>query len=73
MSKVEALAEKVIQLPVEDRAYLAECLLASLDERGANESWIEQAKRRREEVVSGKVRPVPAETVYQRIDDLLQR
>lgn len=72
MSKtVKNLAAKVVQLPPGDRVYLAEQLLASLDDSDIEEQWIEEAKRRRDEIRSGKVRPVPSEEVYRRIDELL--
>jgi len=69
---VEALAEEVVQLPVADRAYLAERLLASLDETDLQEHWAEEAKRRRDEVRSGRVQPVEGEEVYRRLDELLR-
>jgi hypothetical protein len=35
------------------------------------QQWIAEAKRRRDEVRSGRVKPVPAEEVYRRIASLL--
>jgi putative addiction module component (TIGR02574 family) len=46
-------------------------LLASLDEEHLEQQWIAEAKRRRDEVRSGRVKPVPAEEVYRRIASLL--
>ncbi len=68
---VKSLAETVVLLPPKARAYLAERLLESLDEAGAEQAWIDEAKRRRDEVRSGKVKPVPAEEVYRRIERLI--
>jgi len=70
---VKSLAETVVLLPPKARAYLAERLLESLDDAGAEQAWIEEAKRRRDEVRSGKVKPIPAEEVYRRIGRLLKR
>lgn len=60
------LAETVVLLPLKDRAYLAERLLASLEDADLEQQWIDEAKRRRDEVRSGKVKPVGAEEVYRR-------
>ena len=70
-TKVRTLAETVVLLPPKDRTYLAEQLLASLEEEHLEQQWIAESKRRRDEVRSGRVKPVPAEEVYRRIDSLL--
>ena len=70
---IKNLAETVVLLPPKERAYLAERLLASLEEADLEQKWIDEAKRRRDEVRSGQVKPVPAEEVYRRIDNLLKR
>ena len=70
-TKVRTLAETVVLLTPKDRTYLAEQLLASLEEEHLEQQWSAEAKRRRDEVRSGRVKPVPAEEVYRRIDSLL--
>ena len=72
-TEVQTLAKKVTQLSAADRAYLAECLLASLDETEIQEQWAEEAERRADEIRSGEVKPIPADEVYRRIDELLQK
>lgn len=67
------LAETVVLLPPKDRAYLAECLIASLEDTDLEQQWVDEAKRRRDEVRSGKVKPITAEDVYRRIERLLKR
>ena len=67
------LAKTVIQLPPKDRAFLAERLLDSLDDAEIEQAWIDVAKSRRDEVRSGKVKPIPAEDVYRRIETLLRK
>ena len=67
------LAETVVQLPPKARAFLAERLLDSLEEADIEQAWLEEAKHRHDEVRSGKVKPVPAEDVYRRIEKLLKK
>ena len=67
------LAKTVVQLPAKERAFLAERLLASLEEADLEHAWIEEAKGRRDEVRSGKVKPIPSQEVYRRINQLLKK
>ena len=67
------LAATVEQLPAKDRIFLAEHLLASLDEAELEKEWAAEAVRRRDEVRTGKVKPVPAAEVYRRIGRLLAK
>ena len=67
------LAETVEQLSAKDRAFLAERLIASLEEAELERQWAEEAVRRRDEVRSGKVKPIPAAEVYRRIERLLAK
>jgi len=70
---LKEIATTVEQLPTKDRAYLAERLIASLEEGDAEPQWTSEALRRRDEVRSGKVRPIPAAQVYRRIERLLAK
>ena len=72
-SKVKTLAKTAVLLPPKDRTYLAEQLLASLEDSELEQQWISEAKRRRDEVRSGRVKPIPTEEVYRRIDRLLRK
>jgi putative addiction module component (TIGR02574 family) len=67
------IAESVEQLPAKDRAFLAEHLIASLDDADLEQQWASEAIRRRNEVRSGKVKPIPAAEVYRRIERLLAK
>jgi putative addiction module component (TIGR02574 family) len=67
------LAATAVLLPPKDRTYLAERLLASLEDSEIEQQWRSEAKRRRDEVRSGRVKPIPAEEVYRRIERLLSR
>ena len=68
---LKSIAETVEQLPAKERAYLAERLIASLDEAELETAWADEAIRRRDGVRSGKVKAVPAAQVYRRIERLL--
>ncbi len=70
-ARVKSLAKTVVLLPQKDRTYLAEQLLASLEETDHEREWITEAKLRRDQIRSGQVKAVPAEEVYRRIDRLL--
>lgn len=67
------IAETVEQLPAEDRVFLAERLLASLEEADLERQWAQEAIRRRDEVRTGKVKPIPSRQVYSRIERLLAK
>lgn len=67
------LADTVVQLPPKERAFLAERLLASLEEADVEDAWIKEAKRRRDEVRSGSVKPISSAEVYRRINRLLNK
>ena len=66
-ASLKNLAETVVLLPPKERAFLAERLLDSLDESDAEQAWLDEAKRRRDEVRSGQVKPIPSEEVYRRL------
>ena len=70
---LKSIAEIVEQLPAKERAYLAERLIASLDEAELETAWADEAIRRRDEVRSGKVKAVPAAEAYRRIESLLAK
>ena len=72
-ANLKRIAKTVGLLAFKDRAYLAEKLLASLEETNLEQQWMKEAKRRRAEIRSGHVQPVPAEEVYRRIDRLLNK
>ena len=64
---VEELSQRARALSPEDRALLAEQLLASLDEESdhnAETAWEQEIGRRVEEIRGGTARLVPAEQVF---------
>ncbi len=70
---VKNLADTVTKLPPKDRAYLAERLLASLEDADWEEQWVGESASRRDEISSGRTKPVSAEEVYRRIESLLKK
>lgn len=61
---IEELAEQAMNLPAELRARLADLLVESLDaaDLGAiDRLWLAEAKRRRDDVRSGRVQPIPGD------------
>ena len=63
------LIEEVLSLPVEERALIADSLLRSLNapDSDIDAKWLEVAKRRHEELRTGKVKPVPGDEVFSEI------
>jgi len=70
---VDELATKAMSLSGEARALLAEKLVESLDQETVRDIWLAEAKRRRDEVRSGQVKPIPGidamESVRKLLDD----
>ena len=67
---VEQLAKEAMQLPAASRAELAEKLVESLEFAESDEiqkRWIEEAIRRRDEIRSGKVEPIPGNKVLEEV------
>jgi putative addiction module component (TIGR02574 family) len=73
---VEQLAEQALKLPSESRARLADLLVESLDadELGRiDRLWATEAKRRRDEVRSGRVKTIPGEQARRKVRDAVRR
>ena len=71
-TRVEQLATQAMALPGESRARLAELLVESLDadDIGVIErAWLTEAKRRRDEVRSGRVEPIAGEEALKSVRD----
>jgi putative addiction module component (TIGR02574 family) len=73
---IEQLAKEAMQLPVASRAQLADKLVESLDFAEPDEIqrlWAAEAVRRRDEVRSGQVKPVPGEQVVSEVRRIVGR
>lgn len=73
---VEQIADEALALPSEARALLADRLVESLDpaEDGLiRQLWVREARRRIEEVRSGRVTTVPAEEALAQVRQAIAR
>lgn len=64
------LEEKLLSLPCEDRIYLVEKLLKSLNSPSREEidkAWAEESEKRIDELETGKVKTIPGEQAFQKI------
>ena len=71
----KAIHDEALNLPLDDRAKLAEKLLLSLDlstEEEAKDLWLVEAQRRAGEIDSGDIQPIPAEEVLRKARALLR-
>jgi hypothetical protein len=67
---VEQVAEQALSLPSEARALLADRLVESLDpaEDGlVRQLWVAEARRRRDDVRSGRVKTIPGDETLAQI------
>jgi len=73
---LEQLAEEAMKLPPESRAMLADQDVESLDlakPDAIQQLWAAEALRRRDEVRSGRVKPIPGEEVIAEVRRLVGR
>lgn len=73
---LEQLAEEAMKLPAESRAVLADQIVESLDlaePDAIQRLWAAEALRRRDEVRSGRVKPIPGEEVIAEVRRLVGR
>jgi putative addiction module component (TIGR02574 family) len=73
---LDQIAEEAMQLPPASRALLADKLVESLESEDLDEIqrlWAEEAVRRRDEIRSGKVNPIPGEQVIEEVRRLVGR
>jgi len=71
MADLADVLKDALRLNVDDRAVVAEKLLASLDDLGEEEAerlWAEEAARRREECRAGQAETVDAQDVARRAE-----
>jgi putative addiction module component (TIGR02574 family) len=73
---LDQITEEAIKLPPASRALLADKLVQSLDSEDSDEIqrlWSVEAIRRRDEIRSGQVQPVPGEQVIEEVRRLVGR
>jgi len=69
MPNTAEIIHEAESLPVEDRTLVVDSLLRSLNspDPEIDRKWVAVAKRRLEELRSGRVKPTPGEEVFARI------
>ncbi len=75
-ASIERVAEQAMKLPAESRAELADRLVESLDSEGIGQIdrlWLEEAKRRRDEVRSGRVKTISGANARRRVRRAIKR
>ena len=73
---IEEIEARIRSLKPEEKSELLRSLIAELDgppDADVERAWLEEAKRRHQEIVEGKVKPVPAEAVFQKARSRLKR
>ena len=73
---VAELEAEIRSLNSDDKTGLIRALLAELDEpfdADVERAWIEEAQRRRREIIDGTVEPVPGDRVFESLRARLNR
>ena len=72
---LEKVEQEALNLPPEQRAFLADRLLGSLSGEVLSDvdaAWVAEAERRYQEYKKGKGAPIPAADVFEEADRLLK-
>ncbi|WP_044209837.1 addiction module protein [Coleofasciculus chthonoplastes] len=75
MASVEKVMKEALSLPSALRAWLAEKLVESLEydiDETLQTLWVTEAKKRRDEIRSGLVQPIPGEEALAQVRRLLE-
>ncbi len=70
------IEHSALELDEKHRAELAKRLIKSLDkhvDKDIEQTWIDEVRRRKEEVKSGKVKPVPGDQVHKEARNILNK
>jgi hypothetical protein len=70
---VEKLVSQALSLPSDSRAKLAEKIVESLENEEIKKIWLSEAKKRRDEVRSGRVKPIEGEEVLRQVKNLINK
>jgi len=76
MTEFKEIENSALELDEKHRAELAKRLIKSLDEHAdenIEQAWIDEVHRRKEEIKSGKVTPIPGEQVHKEARNLLNK
>jgi putative addiction module component (TIGR02574 family) len=75
-TNIQRVAEQAMKLPAESRAELADRLVESLDSEEIgriDRLWLDEAKRRRDEVRSGRVKTIAGEDARRTVRRAVKR
>ncbi len=70
------IENSALELDEKHRAELAKRLIESLDkhlDEDIEQAWIEEVRRRKEEIKSGRVTPIPGDLVHREARNLLSK
>jgi putative addiction module component (TIGR02574 family) len=73
---LDQITEEAMKLPADSKALLADKLVESLESEDLDEIqrlWSTEAMRRRDEIRSGQVQPIPGEQVLEEVRRLVGR
>ena len=75
MADTKQIIRDAESLPVEERAKLVDSLLRTLNpiDAASDRKWVEVAKRRLEELRSGKVKAVSADVIFAEVQRLFAK
>lgn len=75
MHGIKEIIKEAESLPVEERAMVIDSLLRSLNPPSIeiDKEWVKVAKRRRAELRSGKVKPIPGNEVFGKIRERFEK
>ena len=75
-TNVAEIEAKIRSLSLEDKTELIRFLIADLDgpaDADVESAWLVEAQRRHREIVEGKVKPIPAQRVFQNLRARLKK
>mgnify|MGYP001619332104 FL=1 len=75
-TNVAEIEAKIRLLSLEDKIELIRSLIAELDgpaDTDVESAWLVEVQRRHREIVEGKVKPVPAQRVFQNLRTRLKK
>jgi putative addiction module component (TIGR02574 family) len=72
-TRLRAIEEDAMKLPVEERAELVERLVASLDRAELSSEWRVEVVRRSSEYDTGRVNAVPLDEALSRLGERVRR
>ena len=73
---VAEIEAKIRSLSLEDKTELIRSLISELDgpaDADVESSWLVEAQRRHHEIAEGKVKPIPAQQVFQNLRARLKK